>query len=87
MNASVRPRDRVPFESRIAMGREEAAGALGISRNLFNAMVDDGRMPPPRVVNGRRLWDVGEVKAAFRAIPRDGEAVSAHSNINPWDDV
>lgn len=76
----------LPLESRIAFSREEAAACLGISRNLFNAMVSDGRMPAPRVVNDRRLWDVEEVKAAFRAIPRKGETASTPPS-NPWDEV
>lgn len=83
MNARVRPRDVISPPPRIALGREEAAACLGISRNLFNAMVEDGRMPRARVVNGRRLWDAEEVKAAFRAIPCDGEAAP----YNPWDEA
>ena len=83
MNAQARPRDIIAPVPRIAVGRDEAAASLGISRNLFNTMVDDGRMPRPRVVNGRRLWDADEVRVAFRTIPRDGDETSS----NPWDMV
>lgn len=83
MNATARPRDILSPTPRIAFGRDEASASLGISRNLFNAMVDDGRMPRPRVVNGRRLWFVDEVRAAFAAIPRDGDEASS----NPWDEL
>jgi hypothetical protein len=35
-------------------------------------MVDDGRMPRPRMINSRRVWDVDELDAAFKSLPREG---------------
>lgn len=83
MNARVRPRDVIPLPTRIGLAREEAAALVGVSPNLFMEMVGDGRMPRPRVVNSRRLWNADEVRASFAALPRDGEDAES---INPWDD-
>jgi excisionase family DNA binding protein len=35
-------------------------------------MVDDGRMPRPRIADGKRLWDVDELDSGFRELPREG---------------
>lgn len=84
MNARARPRDALsPLPTRIGLSRDEAAAFVGVSANTFGKMVDEGRMPRPRVVNARRLWNAREVEAAFAALPRDGDDASS----NPWDDV
>ena len=53
---------------------EEAAAYIGIGRSLFQAMVDDGRMPRPRRINARLVWDMRELDIAFDDLPVDGEA-------------
>jgi excisionase family DNA binding protein len=68
----------VPF----AVSREQAAALLGVSVGFFDRLVKDGRMPQPREVDARVLWDSEEVKAFWRAIPRRGQAVKA----NTWDE-
>lgn len=55
------------------LSREQAAAYLGISPNTFNDMVDDGRMPGPKVINRRRVWDRHALDLAFDALP-DREA-------------
>jgi predicted DNA-binding transcriptional regulator AlpA len=67
----------VPF----AVSREAAAALLGVSAAFFDRLVKDGRMPQPREVDGRVLWDSEEVRAAWRAIPRRG----ARAEVNEWD--
>ena len=64
-----------------AVCREAAAELIGHSAAKFDTLVKDGRMPPPREVDSRVLWDSAEVLAAWRAIPRRGQAPEA----NPWD--
>ena len=32
----------------------------------------EGRMPRPRLADGRRIWDVEELDLAFKALPREG---------------
>jgi predicted DNA-binding transcriptional regulator AlpA len=53
---------------------EEAAAYIGIGRSLFSQMVDDGRMPRPRRINARLVWDMRELDIAFDDLPIDGEA-------------
>lgn len=60
--------------------REEAAAYVGVSPTLFDEMVRDGRMPPPKRINSRTVWDIRKLDNAFDALPGDEEK-------NPWDDV
>lgn len=58
------------------LSRIEAARYVGVSPALFDAMVGDGRMPKPKHMNARRVWDRKKLDDAFEAIPDDevGEA-------------
>lgn len=42
-------------------------------------MVADGRMPPPKVVNARRIWDRRKIDEAFEGLPEaeEGETIKA----------
>lgn len=62
------------------LSREQAAAYVGVSRTKFDEMVRDGRMPKPKRVDGRVIWDRLRLDEAFAALPGDGEA-------NPWDDA
>jgi hypothetical protein len=64
------------------LSREQAAAYVGVSPNLFDEMVDDGRMPPARIINRRRIWDRIELDSAFAALPHDGaEHAAAMSDV------
>lgn len=65
------------------LSRVEAAAAVGVSANTFDGMVRDGKMPAPRVIGNRRVWDVDDLRAAFKTLPRDGEPLEESS----WADV
>ena len=65
------------------LGAVEAAAAIGVSASKFRALVDEGRMPRPRRIDGRTIWDVDELRAAFKALPHDGE----NEKVNSWADV
>ncbi len=56
------------------LGRVEAAGAIGVSATTFDGLVNDGLMPAPRLVRGRLVWDVDELRAAFKALPKKDDA-------------
>jgi hypothetical protein len=63
------------------LSRVEAAAYVGVSPSLFDAMVVDGRMPGPKLINARVVWDRLRLDEAFSALPdRDGEEPG-----NPWD--
>ena len=57
---------------RIGLTEPEAAAALGISQGFFRKLVEEGLMPRPRLLHGRRLYDPDEVRMAFRSLPREG---------------
>lgn len=65
------------------LGAIEAAASLGISETFFRQLVDERRMPQPRTLNGRRIWDVDELRTAFKALPHAEDA----PEIDTWADV
>lgn len=60
--------------------RRLAAHYVGVSPTKFDEMVDQGRMPRPKRVDSRKLWDRAELDEAFSALPTDQELAE-----NPWD--
>ena len=61
--------------ARLALGltEQEAAAAIGISASKFRLLVNERRMPSPRRLDGRKIWDVDELRAAFKALPHEDE--------------
>lgn len=57
------------------MSRDEAARYIGVGVTKFDEMVSDGRMPHPKRVDGRVIWDRLRVEAAFSDLP-DEKAVN-----------
>lgn len=53
---------------------------IGVSSSKFDVMVVDGRMPKPKLIDSRRVWDLHQLDMAFEALP-DGE----DTIVNPWD--
>lgn len=51
------------------LGREEAARYLGISASKFDQLVAERRMPPPKQIDGRSVWDRMALDAAFTELP------------------
>ena len=62
------------------LSRVQAAEYIGVSPSLFDEMVNDGRMPRPKVINSRRVWDVRQLDIAFSALPDVDTG-------NPWDQL
>ncbi len=60
------------------LSRAGAADYIGVSPGKFDEMVKDGRMPPPRRIDARKVWDRHALDLAFDELPVEGEA-------NPWD--
>jgi predicted DNA-binding transcriptional regulator AlpA len=54
---------------RRGLSRDEAAMYCGISATLFDRMVQDGRMPGPRRIDGRKVWDIRSIDVAFDRLP------------------
>lgn len=53
------------------LSRVQAAAYIGISTTKFDEIVNDGRMPKPRRIDGRKIWDRYELDLAFDVLPRD----------------
>jgi predicted DNA-binding transcriptional regulator AlpA len=60
------------------LSRIQSAAYIGVSAGTFDTMVDDGRMPAPKEINKRRVWDRHALDLAFDALPNVEED-------NPWD--
>lgn len=64
----------------IGLDREAAAAYVCAGTTLFDDMVKDGRMPAPRIMNSRRVWDREELYQAFKALPHKGEDTQSTPN-------
>lgn len=64
------------------LSRTGAAYYVGVSATKFDEMVKDGRIPAPKVIDSRVIWDRWEIDLAFDALPYREVQVST----NPWDD-
>ncbi len=73
----MRARDHQRVEPR-GLSRIEAAAYVGVSPSMFDLMVKDGRMPVPKEINSRRVWDRRALDVAFEELPERDEG-------NPWD--
>lgn len=62
------------------LSRVHAAIYVGISPSKFDEMVEDGRMPKPKTIDRRRVWDRRRLDEAFEALPDEGA-------VSPWDRV
>jgi predicted DNA-binding transcriptional regulator AlpA len=62
------------------LSREEAAAYVGIGATLFDRLIADGLMPKPKMLAGRKVWDIRALDRAFDALPGEMER-------NPWEDV
>jgi excisionase family DNA binding protein len=67
---------------RRGLSHDEAAMYVGVSPGKFDDMISDGRMPAPRRIDGRKVWDVRELDLAFDALPRDDVVPAGNS----WED-
>jgi len=56
---------------------------VGVSASLFDEMVADGRMPSPREINRRRVWDRLQIDAAFDDLPGGADAESETDSTRP----
>lgn len=64
---------------RRGLSREEVAMYLGISGSTFDEMRSAGQIEPPRLIKGRKLWDIRDLDMAFDALPREHDMVAGTS--------
>lgn len=77
---SIHTRTALPLPTRRGLSRVEAAEYIGVGASKFDAMVTDGRMPKPKKIDGRRVWDVRLLDQFFDTLPGGDD-----SDHNPWD--
>ena len=63
------------------LSRVQSAEYVGVGVSKFDEMVQDGRMPKAKGIDGRRVWDRLELDEAFSALEQEG----APAKRNPWD--
>jgi predicted DNA-binding transcriptional regulator AlpA len=63
----------------LGLSREQAADFVGVGTTLFDELVNDGRMPRPKRINKRTVWNRIKIEEAFFELPDDNDS-------NPWDD-
>jgi hypothetical protein len=51
------------------LSRVEAAAYIGVGPTKFDQLVADGRMPRPKRIDGRLVWDRVALDRAFSALP------------------
>jgi predicted DNA-binding transcriptional regulator AlpA len=49
--------------------REQSAEYIGVSPTKFDELVADGRMPKPKRIDGRVVWDRLQLDIMFAALP------------------
>ena len=72
MSATTRAAEALP-PSLAPRGLNRVMGAayVGVSPGLFDLMVGDGRMPKPKDIGRRKVWDRHEIDQAFDALDAD----------------
>jgi len=71
-NSEIMKSDTISYPPR-GLSREEAARYVGVGITKFDQMVADGRMPKPKKVDGRVIWDRLKLEAAFGELPGDDD--------------
>jgi predicted DNA-binding transcriptional regulator AlpA len=69
--------DNLPAWPR-GLHREQAAAYIGVGTTLFDAMVKDGRMPQPKRINARTVWDRLALDSSF-------EKLDCEESRNGWE--
>jgi excisionase family DNA binding protein len=62
------------------LSRTQAAHYVGISERKFDELVQDGRMPLPKRIDGRKIWDRFSLDKAIDDLPDDQPK-------NEWDSL
>jgi predicted DNA-binding transcriptional regulator AlpA len=68
----------VPPPVRLGLSRAEAAEYIGVGVTLFDQMVADGRMPKPKLINSRKVWNRHRLDEAFSNFRESRDFTSDH---------
>jgi hypothetical protein len=70
---------RITSCPRRGLSRLESALYWGISPTKFDQLRKEGRVPSPRLIDGRKVWDVRELDLAFEEFP-----LESNDNSEGW---
>jgi hypothetical protein len=68
---------------RRGLSRTEAAIYVGVGETKFDELVATGRMPEPKRIDSRKVWDIFALDRAFDMLPDDKSGQIDRS----WEDV
>jgi hypothetical protein len=68
---------------RRGLSRADAATYIGIGVTKFDELVTSGRMPRPKCIDNRRVWDIFALDQAFDLLPDDQNGELDRT----WEDV
>jgi predicted DNA-binding transcriptional regulator AlpA len=71
---------------RRGLRREMAAQYVGVSPSKFDDMVADGRMPQPKFIDRRLVWDLRALDAAFDDLPDREDPANLSQSKTGWED-
>jgi len=78
------PQQIIVSDSRLTpirgLNRDQAATYIGVSASKFDELIHDGRMPAPKRIDGRVVWDKRQIDKYFDRLP-GGDL----EDPNPWD--
>jgi predicted DNA-binding transcriptional regulator AlpA len=60
-----RPTNRAATQPRRGLDHDEAATFVGVTIQVFDRMVDDGRLPQPVDLGGELVWDLVQLDRAM----------------------
>nr|WP_084302103.1 hypothetical protein [Bradyrhizobium sp. WSM2254] len=63
---------RTRLAPRRGLSREQAADYVGVSPSKFDQMRKDGRIGAPKLIDGRKVWDIHQLDRDFDALPAEG---------------
>lgn len=72
----------LPFDCPRGLNRLEAARYVGVSPTTFDKLVSDGKMPRPKEIGARRVYDRAQLDSAFDAL---GDLDFEFAAVNEWD--
>ncbi len=67
------------------LSRDRSAAYIGVGPTKFDEMVEDGRMPKPKHIDGRVVWDRHQLDASFDALDDDNSDMVTKAK-QAWDE-
>ena len=69
------------------MKAERAAAYLDMSRSKFLELVEQRRLPEPKIIDGLRVWDRLALEAAFNEFPDRSDGGNVEGRRNTFDEI